>query len=30
MRTRISTRIGQAEVDRAWLLDSIWSFLRVR
>jgi len=30
MRARISTRMGQAEVDRAWLLDSIWSFSRVR
>jgi len=30
MRARISTRIRQAEVDRAWLLDSIWSFLGVR
>jgi len=30
VRPWISTRIGQAEVDRAWLLDSIRSFLRVR
>jgi len=30
MRAWISTRIGQAEVDRTWLLDTIRSFLRVR